>query len=276
MSIIDKQQHHTEMASMTAYHLHDGNRLAYSRQDGQAPGVMFLGGYRSDITGTKASFLAAQCAAAGQSFLRFDYRGHGRSEGRFRDACIGDWRSDALALLDHGTAGKQILVGSSMGGWLALLVALARPERVAGFVGVAAAPDFTEDLIRARLSQAERAQLLQNSFLQEEPAEPDTAPAMTTLHLIEEGRNHLLLRKPVALHCPVRLLHGQQDADVPWQTSLTLMERLTAADVRLELVKDGDHRLNRPQDCALLWQLVQELVALNNDSGESGSRSPPG
>ncbi len=246
---------------MTQTLQHDGHRLAFLRQEGRSPGILFLGGYCSDMTGTKAGFLAEQCAAAGQGFTRFDYRGHGQSEGRFRDGCIGDWFSDALAVFDGATAGPQILVGSSMGGWLALKLALARPERVAALVGIAAAPDFTEDLVWERLSPADREGLLQDGYVHEMAAPPGVQPLIYTRKLVEEGRHHLLLRQPLDVRCPVRLLQGRQDADVPWETAEKIADKLTSKDVRIIMIEDGDHRLSRSQDCALLWSALEELGA---------------
>ena len=230
-------------------------------QPGAGPGVMFLGGYCSDMTGTKAGYLAAQCAETGQGFLRFDYRGHGQSEGRFRDGCIGDWFDDALAIFDRCTAGPQLLIGSSMGGWLALKLALARPDRVVGLIGIAAAPDFTEDLVWDQLSPAARTQLERDGYMQEQGA-PAAQPLIYTYKLVTEGRQHLLLRGEIALQCPLRLLQGQCDADVPWATAHKIAARATTADKQVILVKDGDHRLSRAEDCALLWATVQELITV--------------
>lgn len=259
---------------MSYFFRHQDRRLAYLRQDGVAPGVLFLGGYCSDMTGTKAGFLAEQCAKTGRGFLRFDYRGHGQSEGRFRDGCIGDWFDDALAIFDACTVGAQILVGSSMGGWLALKLALARPERVVGLVGIAAAPDFTEDLLWNKLSGAARQQLERDGYLQEQAA-PEAQPMIYTHNLVVEGRRHLLLRDAIALRCPVRLLQGQGDVDVPWETAIKIAAQVTAQDVRVTLIKDGDHRLNRPEDCALLWAAVQELVAITaNLKAEDDQQQP--
>lgn len=249
-------------------------RLAYQRQDGESPGVIFLGGYCSDMTGTKAGFLAEQCSNSGRGFLRFDYRGHGQSDGRFRDGCIGDWFDDALAVFDACSAGAQILVGSSMGGWLALKLALARPERVVGLVGIAAAPDFTEDLLWDKLSVAARQQLERDGYLQEQ-ATPTAQPMIYTHKLVLEGRRHLLLRSAIALRCPVRLLQGQGDADVPWETALKIAAQVTAQDVRITLIKDGDHRLNRPEDCALLWAAVEELVAITANLKAKNNQEEP-
>ncbi len=252
------------MAMMPDHLLHAGNRLAYLRQDGVGPGVVFLGGYCSDMTGTKAEFLAENCAGTRRAFLRFDYRGHGQSEGRFRDGCIGDWFDDALTIFDHCTSGLQILVGSSMGGWLALKLALARPERIVGLVGIAAAPDFTEDLVWDRLTPAARTQLERDGYVQEQCAS-GAQPLIYTHKLVVEGRQHLLLRGDIPVRCPVRLLQGQRDADVPWATAYKIAERVKTGDARVTLVEDGNHRLSRAEDCALLWSTLQELIAITTN-----------
>lgn len=237
-----------------------GAAIAYRRTPGRGPGVLFLGGFRSDMTGGKAVALEGWARRAGHAFVRFDYQGHGVSSGAWEDCTIGLWLDDALAVLDACTQGPQILVGSSMGGWIATLVALARPDRVAGLVCVAPAPDFTERLIWDRLSPGQRRDLLDmGSFLQ--PSAYDPAGYRITRRLVEEGRAHLLLGRPIAVGCPVRLLHGQRDADVPWTLSLDLARDLEAADVRVTLVKDGDHRLSRPRDIALLLRTVSDLAA---------------
>ena len=200
----------------------------------------------------------AFCAASGQACLRFDYSGHGVSGGRFEDGTIGRWAADAMAAIDALSAGPVLLVGSSMGGWIALLAALARPERVAGVVGIAAAPDFTEALIWAALDVRHRESLVRHGSV----TLPSTygEPMTLTRALIEDGRRHLLLDRPIPLACPARLLHGQRDADVPWETALRLAGRITGADVQVTLVKDGDHRLSRPADLALLRDVVGRLL----------------
>ena len=248
------------MTGLTAETLHgqNGVSIAYHRTRGKSPGVVFLGGFMSDMTGTKAVTLEEFCRARGQAFLRFDYRGHGASSGRFEDGTIGLWADDALAAFDQLTDGPQILVGSSMGGWIALLTALARRGRVAGLVGIAAAPDFTEDLLWDTFPPDQRAALLREGVLRL-PSEYSDKPYSIALKLIEDGRRHLLLRETIDLACPVRLLHGMRDPDVPWQRSVKLAEQLAAPDVRVVLVKDGDHRLSREQDLALLCRSVEEL-----------------
>ena len=243
----------------------DGVRLAWRRRAGRGPTIVFLPGYRSDMGGTKAEALDGWAAGAGRALLRLDYSGHGASGGAFTDGSIGRWRDDALAVIDACSTGKLLLVGSSMGGWIALLVALARPERVAGLVGVAAAPDFTEELMWAAMAPSEQAELRARGVL-EVPSDHG-APLPITWRLIEEGRNHLLLRGPIPIGVPVRLLHGQRDGDVPWETALRLAARLAGGDVRTVLVKDGDHRLSRPADLALLTDIVAGLATLLGSPG---------
>jgi len=232
----------------------DGVELAWAKLAGRGPTVVFLPGFRSHMEGDKALHLLSLCTSAGQAMLRFDYSGHGASDGRFEDGTIGAWAADALTVIDRLTEGPLILVGSSMGGWIALLSALVRPARLAGLVGVAAAPDFTETLMWQAMAPPERARLLEHGILHVPSQYGDPLPI--TRGLIEDGRKHLLLHGPIPLACPVRLLHGQRDPDVPWETSLGLAERLTGDDVRITLVKDGDHRLSRPQDLALLSGVV--------------------
>ena len=235
-----------------------GHALAYARTPGAAPGVVFLGGFMSDMAGTKATFLEAHCRARGQAFLRFDYAGHGASEGTFNDGTIGRWADDAIAVLDALTEGPQVLVGSSMGGWIMLEVALARPQRIAALLGIAAAPDFTEELIWNTLTDAQKATLEHDGFLSA-PSQYGGAYRYTKA-LIADGRERLRLRGKIPIHSPVRLLHGQQDPDVPWHTSMRLSEQLTATDVQVTLLKDGDHRLSRPQDLSLLGVLLDSLL----------------
>ncbi|MGF1631488.1 MAG: alpha/beta hydrolase [Kiloniellaceae bacterium] len=247
----------------------DGTILAYYKtKAGKAsteavaepPGLIFLGGFMSDMSGGKAQALEAYARITGCAFLRFDYRGHGASSGRFEDGTIGAWVDDAVAVLDALTEGPQILVGSSMGGWIMLLAALARPQRVVGLVGIAAAPDFTEDLIWARATAAQRAMLERDGAIDNPSAYSET-PYRITHRLIEEGRRHLLLAKPIPLTCPVRLIHGMADPDVPWQTSLRLAEALQSADVEVTLVKGAGHRLSEPQDLERLERTIEALTA---------------
>lgn len=224
------------------------------------PGLVFLGGYLSDMTGTKALFLDEQCRKEGLGFLRFDYRGHGASSGRFEDGCIGDWFDDALQIFEALTKGPQIVIGSSMGGWIGLLLARARPERLAGFIGIAAAPDFTEDLVWPFLSDEKKAELEKNGKIYETVSPPDHVEPLTK-KLLDEGRDHLLLRAPLQIDAPIRLFQGMKDDQVPWKTALRIAERATSEDVRVTLIKDGDHRLSRPQDLAMIWREIAALVS---------------
>jgi pimeloyl-ACP methyl ester carboxylesterase len=241
-----------------------GRRLAFCRTPGAAPEVLFCGGYTSDMTGTKALALERFCRERGRGFTRFDYSGHGASSGDFADGTIGRWAEDALAIVDRVTAEPLLVVGSSMGGWIMLLIALARPARTRSLIGVAAAPDFTEDLLLPRATPEQRRALAaQGYWLQ--PSAYGGAPYPVTRQLIEEARAHLLLRGPIAIRCPVHLLHGQRDPDVPWQTALRLAERLEAVDVTVELIKAGDHRLSTPADLAQLATAVQRLAGAPAD-----------
>ena len=236
----------------------DGATIAYHRLAGSGPAVMFLGGLRSDMTGAKALYLEDYCRRRGQSYLRFDYFGHGASSGDAELGTIGRWVQDAIAVLDSLTEGPQLLVGSSMGGWIMLLAALARPSRVGGVVGIAAAPDFTEDLVWSRLAPAQQHELREFGAITLR-SEYDPAGYTFRLGLFDEGKLHLLMRGAIAVDCPVRLLHGMSDASVPWQTSLSLVERLTSRDVQVTLIKDGDHRLSRNGDLERLGRTLDEL-----------------
>lgn len=235
----------------------DGVALAWAHLAGRGPTVVFLPGFNSDMAGSKATALRDACAAAGRAMLRLDYSGHGQSDGAFAEGTIGRWMEDALFLIDRLTEGELLLVGSSMGGWIGLLVALRRSARVRGLVGIAAAPDFTERLIWHGLDTAAQAALVARGY-RDEPSQYGE-PYRITYRLIEEGRAHLLLDGPIGIHCPVRLLQGQRDPDVPWTQALTLAERLASEDVEVTLVKDGDHRLSRPRDLALLCGIVAAL-----------------
>lgn len=251
------------MPGVSLLHLPNGATLGYRRQPGNRPGVIFLGGFMSDMTGTKVTALAAWCAARGQAFLRFDYQGHGVSSGRFQEGTIGEWLADALAVLDQLTEGPQVLVGSSMGGWIMLLLALARPERIAGLLGVACAADFTETMLWEGMDEATRLRLQANGLIHLPGCQPEEDPYPITWRLIEEGRQHLLLSgQTLPLRCPVWLLHGMRDNDVPWRTSLQVAERLASEDVRVVLVKDGEHTMSREQDLKLLTDLLGELLVM--------------
>ncbi len=239
--------------------LPDGRAIAYHRTTGTGPGIVFLGGFRSDMTGTKAQFLEAWARAKGLAFLRFDYTGHGASSGLFRDGCIGDWARDAADALTHLTEGPQILVGSSMGGWIALLLAERLPGRMRGLVGIAAAPDFTEDSMWANFTDDQRRRLASEGALPV-PSDYSEEPYVITRRLIEDGRRNLVLRDPLDLPFPVRLLHGTADSDVEVSVALRLLAHATAQDMRLTLVKGADHRFSTPENLELIARTIEEIL----------------
>jgi len=247
------------MTNETSFLDVQGRKIALQQRTGKGPGIVFLGGFASDMTGTKAEFLDAYCAERGQAFLRLDYSGHGASSGKFSDGTIGVWAEDALVALDAVTTGPQILVGSSMGGWIALLLARARPERLAGFIGIAAAPDFTEDLMWADFDDDIKAQIMDDGVYLE-PSEYSDEPTPITRALIEDGRNQLVLRSPLALSVPVRLVQGMQDPEVPWQTAIKLAEHIDGDDVDVVLRKAGDHRMSSDEDLQQLASVLDSLL----------------
>lgn len=236
----------------------DNHRIAYALTEGNLPCVIFMGGFKSDMTGLKATALEASCKERGQRFIRFDYSGHGKSSGEFREGTIGAWKNDALTIIDRLGAEKNILVGSSMGAWLALLCSLERREKIAGLVGVASAPDFTEKLIWEKLD-AEQKEILQKEGVYYAPSCYGEEPYPITMKLIEEARNHLLLDKEINLDMPVSLLHGTNDEDVPWQVSTNLLQLITSKNATLTLVKDGNHRLSEPEQLNMMCEAVRLL-----------------
>ncbi|MBB4022974.1 pimeloyl-ACP methyl ester carboxylesterase [Confluentimicrobium naphthalenivorans] len=237
-----------------------GRRIAYHRTQGAGPGVVFLGGFVSDMQGTKAVYLEEWAKARGRAFLRFDYSGHGQSSEPFTDGCIGDWAEDAMAAIGALTEGPQVLVGSSMGGWISLLVARTMPEKLAGLVGIAAAPDFTEDSIWAGFTDVQKAELTARGRV-ELPSEYSDGAYIITRRLIEDGRDRLVLRDPLPLAFPVRLLQGTADQDVDMSVALRLLEHVTGDDVRLTLVKGADHRFSTPDCLALIESSIEEVLA---------------
>jgi pimeloyl-ACP methyl ester carboxylesterase len=236
-------------------------RIAYQRQigDSRKPGILFLGGYASDMEGGKAGFLAQKCLEQNINFVRFDYRGCGRSAGLFREATIGAWFEDSLAVFDNLATKPAILVGSSMGGWLGLLLTQVRGEYMKAFIGVAAAPDFTETLVWDKLTEAQRAMLLRDKEIFDESDPPDRRVPMT-LKLIEEGRRHLVLRSPLNISCSVRLLQGMNDAEVPPDYAQRIIDQLAQKDGRITYIKNGDHRLSTPENLDVLWQTIAEFL----------------
>ena len=239
--------------------------IAVRQREGASPGVFWLSGYKSDMNGTKAQALARWADEAGRACVRFDYSGHGESGGAFTDGTIGRWLTESLAVFDACCHGPQIVVGSSMGGWLALLLARAlrqhgqeAPASVAGLVLVAPAVDFTEELMWKRFAPEIKREL-EDKGVWQRPSEYSPEPYLVTRRLIEEGRQHLLLGGMIETGCPVRILQGVEDPDVPWQHAKALVARLASDDVVLTLVKDGDHRLSRPEDIERLIRAVAEL-----------------
>lgn len=247
-----------------------GRHIAYHRTEGRGPGIVFLGGFRSDMTGSKALQLQAWAEATGHAFLRFDYSGHGASRGAFVDGSIGDWRDDAAAVIEVLTDGPQILVGSSMGGWISLLLARDMPEHVAGLVGIAAAPDFTERMWGDEFSAADRKALLEEGILHR-PSDYSDEPYPITRRLIEEGRQNLVLDRPLTLPFPVRLLQGTDDTDVPPAVALGLLDHIDSPDLRLTLVKGADHRFSTPACLTLLTATVEELLHAREQGAESSA-----
>ena len=238
-----------------------GRKIAFHQSEGAGPGVVFLGGFRSDMTGTKAVFLQNWAARQGRAFLRFDYSGHGQSPGNFLDGAIGDWFEDALAVLAL-TTGPQVLVGSSMGGWIALLLARAVPQRIAGLVGIAAAPDFTEDSMWAGFSENQRAEVMAKGQIAT-PSEYSADPYIITRRLIVEGRGRLVLRSPLNLPFPARFLQGADDVDVPPAVALRLFGHAIGSDVRLTLVKGADHRFSTPDCLSLIAETVADVLGVS-------------
>ncbi|WP_457940204.1 alpha/beta hydrolase [Mesorhizobium sp. 10J20-29] len=241
-----------------------GNAIAVRRVTGSEPGVVWLGGYRSDMLGTKAETLSEWASANGRAFLRHDYSGHGESGGEFRDGTISTWLAESLAVLRAFTQGPQILVGSSMGAWIALRMAqelrrAGEDERLAGMVLLAPAPDFTAELIEPSLSEGHRRDLERQGYF-EEPSEYAPEPNVYTRALIEDGRQNRVMTGPIDTHCPVHVIQGMADPDVPHEHALKLVSLLPADDVTLSLVPDGDHRLSRPQDLDLMVRAVEAVI----------------
>ncbi len=239
----------------------EGRRLAFRHNPASTGKLTFVWmcGFKSDISGTKVLRLEDWANRTGHGFLAFDYSGHGESDGAFEDGTVSQWRADALAAIDSQTDGPLVIVGSSMGGWMALLAALARPDRVKGLVLVAPAPDFTEKLMWPEFPAEAQAEIMEQGFTLR-PSDYDE-PYTITRALIEDGRKWQVLDKPIAFDGPVRILQGMQDADVPWTHAARLVDALTASDLTITLIKDGDHRLSREQDIARLLATCDEVAA---------------
>ncbi len=233
-------------------------RIAYRRRAGSGPGVVWLGGFRSDMLGTKATFVDEWAKHHGRAFLRFDYSGHGESDGEFEDGSIGDWFSDASAAFDSLIDGPQILIGSSMGAWIATLLARARPENIAAVIFIAPAPDFTERLMWPSFTEDQREILLDKGRL-ELPSDYSDEPEIITRNLIEDGREHLVMTGAVPIRAPVRLIQGMRDDAVPWGHALDFAAQLESDDVEILLTKSGDHRLSEPDDLARLKATLEAL-----------------
>lgn len=237
-----------------------GRRIAYHYTPGKGPGLVFLGGYRSDMQGTKAVWLEDRARAMGRAFLRFDYSGHGQSSGAFEDGAIGDWAEDAAEAISRLTSGPQILIGSSMGGWISLLMARAMPERIQGLVGIAAAPDFTQAIWNQQLTQAQRDEVTAKGRIEIPSAYADF-PYIFTRRLFEDGTQQQIFDRPLSLPFPTRLLQGSADADVPVSVALRILDHATGPDIRLNLVKDADHRFSTPDNLALIGAAVDDILA---------------
>lgn len=231
--------------------------------EGQSlPLVLFMGGFKSDMSGTKATYLEKQCRERGQAFCRFDYRGHGQSEGKFEDGTIGAWKQDALDILDHITGDKTernvILVGSSMGGWIALLVLMARTEKIKAMIGLAAAPDFTHDLYHSEMSEDQR-RILEEKGRIENPNDYSDEPYIFTKELFDEAENHFLLNKKNAVEVPITLIQGMKDTEVPWEVTARIQKAFTGQEVDILLLEEADHRLSRPEDLELIDKEILNL-----------------
>lgn len=234
--------------------------LAYHKSEGSAekPAIVFLGGFRSDMEGTKALYLEEQCKAAGYCYVRFDYRGHGQSEGVFEEACISDWLADTLDILNHCTSGKIVLVGSSMGGWLSLLAALKIAERVQTIIGLAAAPDFTTWMERD-MTPKQKAEMMEKGAI-DLPNDYSDEPYIITRKLIEDGRENCLLNDDIDLNMPVRLIQGKKDADVPWEVAEQIKNAITGKDVQTIYIEEADHRLSSPEELEVLKRTLFEVL----------------
>ena len=253
--------------------LDNGHTIAYHKftpsptinSDKKTPGIIFLGGFKSDMQGSKAIFIEKFCMENNIDFLRFDYLGHGESSGEFTDFTIGDWAQNTIDVINKLTQGEQILIGSSLGGWLMMLATIAMPQRISALIGIASAPDFTENLMWEKLSDDEK-NILKTQGIYTLPLEchnvnqEDFEPYTITYQLIEEARNHLLLEDSINIDCPIKLIHGMNDQDVPYQTSITISEKIKSNDVEIILQKNGDHRMSTPESLQTIKSVIKNLL----------------
>jgi len=246
--------HYPDFSRSIAY-----NKVDRTRNNANSPGVVFLGGLASDMEGTKAKYLENWAKDSGNSFIRFDYTGHGKSSGNFSEGSIASWFQDALSVLDELTTGKQILVGSSMGGWIALLLAKHKPERVHSLIGVAAAPDFTEDYMWNSFDDKQKQKIMEEGFIYQE-SEYSEEPYKISKNLIIHSREHLILRKKLIFSCPVRLLQGTDDNDVPVEVATRLLDHLESPDAKLEVVKGADHSFSTESCLELISLQINQLM----------------
>ncbi|MBE9476080.1 MAG: alpha/beta hydrolase [Proteobacteria bacterium] len=247
------------MSKPSLFEATSGRKIAYRKTSGTEPGVVFLGGFMSDMEGTKATYLEVWARDQGRAFLRFDYSGHGQSSGTFADGCIGEWADDAQQVISGLTKGPQILVGSSMGGWVALLMAKRIPKKIAGLVGIAAAPDFTEDSMWDGFSDDQKTTIMESGLLALDSDYSDD-PYIITRKLIEDGRKQLVLRTPLNLPFPARFLHGTADTDVNISVALRLLDHAKGNDLRLTLVKGADHSFSEPENLLMVRRAIHAVT----------------
>jgi pimeloyl-ACP methyl ester carboxylesterase len=238
----------------------NGVTIAYDYISGKSPGVIFLPGLKSNMLGIKAEAVRSFCEKRGQAFLRFDYTGHGQSSGSFEDGSIGAWLTDTIFVLEELAIGPQLLVGSSMGGWIMLLVALQKPERIAAMIGLAAAPDFTENLIWRKFDNNQKARIKKDGYIDLPNCYDIADPYRITYKLIKDGRRHLILKNQIPINIPIRLIHGICDNDVPYTLSQKLLEKMQSNDIEIILTKQGDHRLSSKTDLKRLSVVLKELL----------------
>ncbi len=250
--------------SVSYFFKSDENRLAYvriaaSENNYSSPAVMFLGGFKSDMMGTKAMYLQDKCVASGCEFVRFDYSGHGLSDGEFVDGTIGSWKMDAQYILDNVVTSKEVvLVGSSMGGWISLRLLIDNPSRIKGVIGIAAGPDFTKD-IENKMGQGE-VEMLERLGRLEVPNDYGDDPYIFTQRLLEDGREQSVLHGEYDISCPLTIIQGKLDADVPWEKALKIKECFKGRETKVHLIDDGDHRLSRDEDLEIIYNAIKEMV----------------